>query len=174
MSFPGHICFAEWYRRVKEQGERCTWAWYNGPRAEGDFILLQTYDKKLQQKILAKISHTRKYGLTYKQRSIWVVICRKPPIGQIGRANPEITNSLANGHTCTRPTHAEGNFPCNKVEWFQCGLLGHFKGSSACKKKKNGGKERKKEKVNQVIWVSVRAKSRLRDSITQTRLCDTS
>ena len=27
---------------VKEQAKWCTWAWYNGPRAERDAILLQT------------------------------------------------------------------------------------------------------------------------------------
>ena len=47
-------CFAEWYPLVKEQAERCSWQGYNASNAARDAILLQTRDKKLQQKILAE------------------------------------------------------------------------------------------------------------------------
>ena len=62
----GESCFAEWYPRVKEQAERCSWQNYDSNMAARDAILLQTQDKKLQQKILAEdlsYSSTVKYGL---------------------------------------------------------------------------------------------------------------
>ena len=46
--------FAEWYPWVKEQAERCIWQGYDGSMAARDAILLQTQDKKLQQKLLAE------------------------------------------------------------------------------------------------------------------------
>ena len=63
-------CFAEWYPLVKEQAERCSWVGYNGGMAARDTILLQTQDKKLQQKILAEdlsYADTVKYGLLWSR-----------------------------------------------------------------------------------------------------------
>jgi hypothetical protein len=63
-------CFAEWYPLVKEQAERCIWLGYDGSMAARDAILLQTQDKKLQQKILAEdlsYADTVKYGLASEQ-----------------------------------------------------------------------------------------------------------
>ena len=63
-------CFAEWYPLVKEQAERCIWVGYNRGMAARDAILLQTQDKKLQQKILAEdlsYADTVKYGLALEQ-----------------------------------------------------------------------------------------------------------
>ena len=65
-------CFAEWYPRVKEQADRCIWAGYDESKAARDAILLQTQDRKLQQKILAEdlsYADTVKYGLALEQGS---------------------------------------------------------------------------------------------------------
>lgn len=35
----GELCFAEWYPRVKEQAERCTWLGYDADTAARDAIL---------------------------------------------------------------------------------------------------------------------------------------
>ena len=66
----GELCFAEWYPRVKEQAERCTWLGYDADTAARDAILYQTQDKKLQQKIMAEdlsYANTVKYGLSLEQ-----------------------------------------------------------------------------------------------------------
>ena len=63
-------CFAEWFPLVKEQAERCNWVGYDGSMAARDAILLQTQDRKLQQKILAEdltYADTVKYGLALEQ-----------------------------------------------------------------------------------------------------------
>ena len=61
---------AEWYPLVREQAERCSWQGYSFSHAARDAILLQTRDKKLQQKILAEdltYEDTIKYGLALEQ-----------------------------------------------------------------------------------------------------------
>ena len=66
----GDMCFAEWYPKIKEQSERCTWDSYNAETAARDAILYQTGDKKLQQKIMAQdlsYANTIKYGLSLEQ-----------------------------------------------------------------------------------------------------------
>ena len=60
------------------------------------------------------------------------------------------SSSSGSCRTCTRPMHADGECPGRKVECFTCGLLGHFKGSAVCKKKKGTGGKKRKEKANQV------------------------
>ena len=158
-------CFAEWYPRVKEQADRCIWAGYDGSKAARDAILLQTQDKKLQQKILAEdlsYADTVKYGLALEQGRKKVEEINtnrnKHEDSRVARLEEQVrrlqTKPGTSGscQTCTRPTHAEGECPGKKVECFSCGLMGHFKGSAACKKKKPAGgkKEKKKEKANKV------------------------
>ena len=158
-------CFAEWYPRVKEQADRCIWAGYDGSKAARDAILLQTQDKKLQQKILAEdlsYADTVKYGLALEQGRKKVEEINtnrnKHEDSRVARLEEQVrrlqTKPGTSGscQTCTMPTHAEGECPGKKVECFSCGLMGHFKGSAACKKKKPAGgkKEKKKEKANKV------------------------
>ena len=162
-------CFAEWYPLVKEQAERCIWVDYNRSMAARDAILLQTQDKKLQQKILAEdlpYTDTVKYGLALEQGRKKVdeintnrtrqedtrVARLEEQVRRLQTTRPSTSGSC---QTCTRPTHAEGYCPGKKVECFMCGLVGHFKGSAACKgKKPAGGKKKKKEKANQVEELS--------------------
>ena len=156
--------FPEWYPRVKEQAERCIWQGYDGSMAARDAILLQTQDKKLQQKILAEdlsYADTVKYGLAFEQGRKKVEEINtnrnKQEDTRVSRLEEQVrrlqtTRSSTSGSclTCTRPTHTEGECPGKKVECFTCGLVGHFKGSAACKgKKAAGGKKKKKEKANQ-------------------------
>ena len=158
-------CFAEWYPRVKEQAERCTWLGYNGSMAARDAILLQTQDKKLQQKILAEdlsYADTVKYGLALEQGRKKVdeinTSRHKHEDTRVARLEEQVrrlqtgkASTAGACKTCTRPTHGEGECPGKKVECFSCGLVGHFKGSAACKgKKPSGGKNKKKERANQV------------------------
>ena len=135
-------CFAEWYPRVKEQAERCTWLGYNGSMAARDAILLQTQDKKLQQKILAEdlsYADTVKYGLALEQGRKKVEEINtnrnKQEDTRVSRLEEQVrrlqtTRSSTSGSclTCTRPTHTEGECPGKKVECFTCGLVRHFKG----------------------------------------------
>ena len=125
----------------------------------------QTQDKKLQQKILAEdlsYADTVKYGLAFEQGRKKVEEINtnrnKQEDTRVSRLEEQVrrlqtTRSSTSGSclTCTRPTHTEGECPGKKVECFTCGLVGHFKGSAACKgKKAAGGKKKKKEKANQV------------------------
>ena len=160
-------CFAEWYPRVKEQAERCTWLGYDGSMAARDAILLQTQDKKLQQKILAEdlsYADTVKYGLALEQGRKKVeeinTSRHKHEDTRVARLEEQVrrlqtgkASTAGACQTCTRPTHGDAECPGKKVECFTCGLVGHFKGSAACKgkgKKPSGGKKKKKERANQV------------------------
>ena len=50
-------------------------------------------------------------------------------------------------NTCTSPTHAEGKCPATELDCFDCGKVGHFSGSKACKKNKEfKSMERKKRR----------------------------
>ena len=55
-------------------------------------------------------------------------------------------------NTCTRSNHPPGKCPGLDKECFECKVMGHFKGSSVCKKKKKKTKVEKpgKQKVNEV------------------------
>ena len=64
------------------------------------------------------------------------------------QTEPKTSTSAANCQTCTRPTHGEGECPGKKFEFFDCGKVGHFKGSAACQKKK--AKNKKKDKAHKV------------------------
>ena len=157
-------CFAEWYPRVKEQADRCIWAEYDESKAARDAILLQTQDRKLQQKILAEdlsYADTVKYGLALEQGRKKVEEINtnrnKHEDSRVARLEEQVRRlqtkpgTPGSCQTCTRPTHAEGECPGKKVECFSCGLMGHFKGSAACKKKKPaGGKKKKTERANKV------------------------
>ena len=60
-------CFAEWYPDIRDQAEWYIWTDYDTDTAARDAILLQTRDKKLQQKILSddlNYANTVKYGLS--------------------------------------------------------------------------------------------------------------
>ena len=52
-------CFAESYPYIRDQMERCIWTDYDADAAARDAILLQTRDKKLQQKIISLIMPTQ-------------------------------------------------------------------------------------------------------------------
>ena len=160
-------CFAEWYPRVKEQAERCNWQDYDASKAARDAILLQTRDKKLQQKILAEdlsYADTIRYGLSLEQgrKKVDEINTLRgnhddPRVArleeQVRRLQTSKPGSSGSCRTCTRPTHADGECPGRKVECYTCGLVGHFKGSAACKKKRGSG-GKKKEKANQIDEVS--------------------
>ena len=151
-------CFAEWFPKVKEQASRCNWAGYDEKKAARDAILFQTEDKKLQQKIMAEdlsYENTIKYGLSLEQgrRKVDEINinrskkedCRVAKLEEQVRQLQSGRSKTSSCQTCTRPTHGPGECPGKRVECFDCGLLGHFKGSAVCKKKKNlkGGKKKK-------------------------------
>ena len=134
--------------------------------AARDAILLQTQDRKLQQKILAEdltYADTVKYGLALEQgrkkvddintnrtRQEDARVARLED--QVKRLQTAKTNTAGSCQTCTRPTHGEGDCPGKQRECFTCGVVGHFKGSAVCKGKKPGVAKRKKNeaKANQV------------------------
>ena len=64
---------------------------------------------------------------------------------QVRRLQTSKPGSKGSCRTCTRPTHGKGDCPGRKVECFTCGVLGHFKGSVACSKKKAAGSKKKKQ-----------------------------
>ena len=161
----GESCFAEWYPRVKEQAERCSWQNYDSNMAARDAILLQTQDKKLQQKILAEdlsYSSTVKYGLAMEQgrRKVDEINLgreKKDDSDRVARLEEQVRRLQSTGsgkqglcYTCTRPTHGKGECPGRKLECYACGQMGHFRGSAACKGKSKGGKMKKKEAAHQV------------------------
>ena len=159
-------CFAEWYPLVKEQAERCTWQGYIAGKAARDAILLQTRDRKLQEKILAEdlsYADTIRYGLALEQgrkkveeinmsrdkhedsRVAWLE-------EQVRKLQTDEASTSVFCQTCTRSTHAGGECPGKKVECFSCGLLGHFRGAAVCKGKKATGE--RNEEANYVSEVS--------------------
>ena len=75
---------------------------------------------------------------------------------QVRRLQTTRPSTSGSCQTCTRPTHGEEDCPGKKVECFTCGLVGHFKGSAACKGKKPAGakKTKKEAKANQVEELS--------------------
>jgi hypothetical protein len=159
-------CFAEWYPLVKEQAERCTWQGYNAGKAARDAILLQTGDRKLQEKILAEdlsYADTIRYGLALEQGRKKVEEINmgrdKHEVSRVARLEEQVrrlqtdkASTSVSCQTCTRPTHASGECPGKKVECFACGLLGHFRGGAVCKGKKATGE--RKEEANYVSEVS--------------------
>ena len=157
----------EWYPHVRDQAERCTWAGYDVGAAARDTILLQARDSKLQQKILAEdlnYTNTVKYGLSLEQgkKKVDKIISSRgrPEDTRVAKLEEEIrklgkqmelkrtgVNSTAGRgsatvscSTCTRPTHSKVVCPGKKVECYSCGLTGHFRGSTACKRKPAGDK----------------------------------
>ena len=122
---------------VKEQAKRCSWVGYNGGMAARDAILLQTQDKKLQQKILAEdlsYADTVKYGLALEQGRKKVdeinTSCARHEDTRVARLEEQVRRlqtskpgSKGSCRTCTRPTHGEGECPGRKVECFTCGWL---------------------------------------------------
>ena len=123
--------------------------------AARDAILLQTQDRKLQQKILAEdlsYSNTVKYGLVMEQgrRKVTEINLgrdKKEDSDRVARLEEQVRRlqSMGSGsskqglcHTCTRPNHGKGECPGRRVECFACGQMGHFRGSTACKGKGKG------------------------------------
>ena len=52
---------------------------------------------------------------------------------QVRRLQNVRPSTFGSCQTCTRPTHGEEDCPGKKGECFTCRLVGHFKGSAACK-----------------------------------------
>ena len=130
-------------------------------------ILLQTRDKQLQQILAEDLNdaNTIKYGLSLEQgrKKVDEIISSrsKPEDNRVAQLEEEVRRlkqvevKKKEGTTkstcsmCTRPTHAKGVCLGKKVECYGCGLVGHFKGSMACKGKPEE-KKKKKDKANQV------------------------
>ena len=55
---------------------------------------------------------------------------------QVRRLQFKKPNSTRGCQTCTRRTHTNEECPGKKRQCFACGLVGHFRGSAACREKK--------------------------------------
>ena len=159
----GGESFADWWPKVKEQADRCDWANYDVKQACRDALLYQTDDTSLQKKIIAEnlsYEDTIKAGTGREQGAKKVERINKQSSEDRVRQLEEDVRSLRAGskadkvkscNTCTRPSHPPGKCPGLDKECFECKVTGHFKGSSACKKKKKTKTEKStKQKVNEV------------------------
>ena len=149
--------FNSWSQLVREQADRCDWALYDNKRAARDAILYQMDDKKLRKKIIAEdtpLQEVIKIGVASEQAGKAAdrlhgrngdpggsvrIAALEEQVRALSIAKKEVKVDTS-CRTCTRPTHSAGKCQGLKVKCYDCGLKGHFKGASACKKPKKGGK----------------------------------
>ena len=148
--------FGDWWPKVFEQAERCDWGNYDAKQACRDAVLYQCDDVSLQKKIIAEnlnYEDTIKAGVAREQGAKKVERFHKKTADDRVRQLEEEVRSLKSGskvdrvkscRTCTRPNHLPGKCPGLKRECHACKIVGHFKGSKACRKK--DGKEAGKKK----------------------------
>ena len=114
-----------------------------------DALLYQTDDTSLQKKIIAEnlsYEDTIKAGTGREQGAKKVKRINKQSgedrVRQLEedvralRAADSKVDKVKSCNTYTRPSHPPGKCPGLDKECFECKVMGHFKGSSVCKKKK--------------------------------------
>ena len=163
----GGESFGDWWPKVKEQAERCDWANYDSKQACRDALLYQTGDSSLQKKIIAEnlsFEETIKAGTGREQGAKKVERINKQGSEDRVRQLEEDVRALRAGSrgdlsdkvksctTCTKPNHSQGKCPGAKIECFDCKVVGHFRGSIACRKKKEkkGNRKPKQQQVREV------------------------